>query len=182
MIVWFLLVFAMVYALAATHPFAADAEELEAVEKVALVWEEEGAEDMEGAERFADEPSTVDAPPESENQSSEGITQELQSIREILAGMTIGVSSQPEPTDRPPEPDEKPTVGSSQPTIGASRMTIGASMILPSDYQENVAAIRRNFDVLLYGVLPFFLSAFLLVKFCKWFYCAFIRSAFEHNL
>ena len=42
---------------------------------------------------------------------------------------------------------------------------------------DNIAAIRRDLDILVYAVIPVAAAVFLIWKFCLWFYRTFVESA-----
>ena len=44
---------------------------------------------------------------------------------------------------------------------------------------DNLAAIRRDLDILVYAVIPVAAAVFLIWKFCLWFYRTFVESALE---
>jgi len=44
---------------------------------------------------------------------------------------------------------------------------------------DNLAAIRRALDILLYAVIPISAAVLVIYKICIWFYCTFVKSALE---
>lgn len=88
--------------------------------------------------------------------------------------------------DEPPPEEEPPLEGEAEedtdkyaPHVLDSGQVLDSGVDPQTQMYDDISSIRRGVEIIVYFVIPMIIGAFLIFKFCSWFYSTFIETAWN---